>query len=69
MLQNLVLKAAVSYVPNLIRYLGTTAGTAIATNGLADANTSQAVSGAVVVLLTFAWSVAEKKGLVKQLIG
>lgn len=69
MLQSLVLKTAVSYVPNLIRYLGTTAGAAIVTNGLADANTSQQVGGALVVVLTFIWSVAEKKGLIKQLLG
>lgn len=69
MLQSLILKTAVSYIPNLIRYAGTSAGAALVTNGLADASTSQQVSGAVVVLLTFAWSVAEKKGLLKSLIG
>lgn len=56
-----------TYTPNLIRYVGTAAGAVLVKNGLADADTATAVGGAVAILLTFGWSVLEKKGLLKAI--
>lgn len=55
------------FAPNFIRYAGTATGTVLINNGLADGSTATQVSGALVVILTFAWSLIEKKGLLNQL--
>ena len=48
----------------VVRQVCATAGTALTTYGIADANTAQTVAGALAVIIMFAWSLYDKKGRV-----
>jgi hypothetical protein len=67
MLNTFLLPIIKSYAPNAIRHLGQVAAGALLTNGLASADESQAVAGALVALLSFGWSFVEKKGLLNKI--
>lgn len=54
-------------VPNMIRHGATAAGSALATNGWATADEASTLTGALIVIGTLAWSVAERRGFLKVL--
>lgn len=53
----------VSYVPNAIRHASQAVAGALVAYGLADGQDAAAVAGALLTLLTFAWSTIEKRKL------
>lgn len=69
MFKTVLLPIIAGYVPNAIRHGATALGTYLIAQGFADKGTSEQVTGALVVIGGFLWSVAEKKGLLAKLIG
>lgn len=67
MLKTFVIPVIKSYAPNAIRYAATSAGAALVGYGLATEVDANAVVGAVSIILTFGWSVLEKKGLLNKI--
>jgi hypothetical protein len=67
MLKTFLIPLAKSYAPNAIRHLGQLAAGGLLSAGLATADEATVVSGAVVALLSYGWSVVEKRGLLTKL--
>lgn len=69
MLANLILRFAPTILPNIARQLGLLIAGSLLTVGVLDEAGVELVSGAIVALVMGGWALAEKKGLVKQLLG
>jgi hypothetical protein len=67
MLKSFLLPLVVSYAPNLIRHAGQAAAGALLAGGLATADESQVVGGAIIALLSYAWSFLEKRNLLAKI--
>jgi hypothetical protein len=66
-LKTFIIPVIKSYAPNTLRHGATAAAGYLVTSGFASASEGEAVAGALLALLTFAWSVVEKKGLLNKL--
>jgi hypothetical protein len=67
MLKTFLLPLVASYAPNMIRHAGQAAAGALLTAGFATADESQVVGGAVIALLSYAWSFLEKRNLLAKI--
>ena len=68
MLKTFLIPIIKSYAPNMIRHGAQLAAGTLLSHGLATADEATIVSGALVALGTYLWSVVEKRGLLNQLL-
>lgn len=66
MFKSMLIPLVSSYVPNALRHASQAAAGALMAYGYADGSEAAAVGGAVLTLLTFAWSTIEKRGLLNK---